>query len=152
MPLLSQTTYVKFGATFDSSGGGSITVAEVVSWSFVPATRNEIVAPDLTTTTRASSPATVELGTLELEINVTANVKAPTTDLWSDYQGQLLPYAIAVTCPDNIAAQRYQEFSFYGIMRDTAREATVDTQLTQTLAIRVRTPVSVKYLETLILS
>jgi hypothetical protein len=152
MPLLSQTTYVKFGAFFDETSAFSTTVAQVLSWKFVPTgAYNEIVAPDLTTTTRSARQGTIDLGTLELEINIDANVKQSTAQLFATYQGQRLNYAVAVTIPDNPPADRYQQFSFEGIMRDTSRNAAVDAQLTQTIAIRLQTNVSLKYLSTLIM-
>ena len=152
MPLLSQTTYVKFGAYFDETSAFSTTVAQVLSWKFVPTgAYNEIVAPDLATTTRAVRQGTLDLGTLELEINIDANAKQSTAALFTTYQGQRVNYAVAVTCPDNLPADRYQQFSFEGIMRDTSRNAAVDTQLTQTIAIRLQTAVTTKYLDTLIM-
>lgn len=151
MPLLSATTYVKIGALFDETGGGSVTVAQVRSWAFSPATTaNEIVAPDLGTTTIAVRPATVDYGTLELEVFVDANVKQYSTDLWATWQGLQRNYAVAITCPDNVPADRYQQLSFEGIMRDTSREAVVDGALTQRLTIRLKTFVASKYLSTLL--
>jgi hypothetical protein len=126
-------------------------VAQVVSWSFNPATtRNEFIANDLDTTTVSPKLATLDYGTLELQVNIDGNAKTQTTALWSDYQGQRLTYAVAITCPDNPAGDRYQQFSFDGILRDTSREAAVDTQLTQTLTIRVMTYITTKYLSALI--
>jgi hypothetical protein len=151
MPLLSQTTYVKIGGLFDEQGGGAVTAAQVRSWAFSPATTaNEIVAPDLGTTTIAVRPATVDYGTLELEVFVDANAKQYTAELWATWQGLQRNYAVAITCPDNVPADRYQQLSFEGIMRDTSREAVVDGALIQRLTIRLKTFVTSKYLSTLI--